>query len=203
MQKVYSKANVLLCKSFIQILLKLTFLACLVIQLLVKSVKVSSYQLLQLEMRLLIYIFKFLLDLNQGIIFISLHYKYYLFLSTLFHVFELARPLPIFSMYMLIDNSSDREPKGFVTFYINERVPRVNHLLFFYILIICFSGKKVLVWINHHFLLSQEYAPNTPNLHVTFLAVRNDAKLIIKMQNNGQVSWFLLHSFFEFVIYLR
>ncbi len=46
--------------------------------------------------------------------------------SALFHVFELARPLPIFSMYMLIENSSDHEPKGFVTFYINERIPRVN-----------------------------------------------------------------------------
>ncbi len=50
--------------------------------------------------------------------------------STLFHVFELARPLPIFSMYMLIENSPDREPKGFVTFYINERIPRVNKLFF-------------------------------------------------------------------------
>jgi hypothetical protein len=49
-----------------------------------------------------------------------------LFHSTLFHVFELARPLPIFSMYILIENSPDREPRGFVTFYINERIPRVN-----------------------------------------------------------------------------
>ncbi|CAF3537670.1 unnamed protein product [Rotaria sordida] len=90
--------------------------------------------------------------------------------STLFHVFELARPLPIFAMYLLIENSSDQEPKGFVTFYINERIPRV------------------LAWINHHFLLAQEYAPNSPSLYVTFLAVRNDSKLIIKMQQNGQVT---------------
>jgi hypothetical protein len=29
-------------------------------------------------------------------------------------------------MYMLIENSPDREPKGFVTFTINERIPRVS-----------------------------------------------------------------------------
>jgi hypothetical protein len=44
----------------------------------------------------------------------------------MFCVFEEARLLPIFSMYMIIENSSDREPKGFVTFYINERIPRVS-----------------------------------------------------------------------------
>ncbi|CAF0786537.1 unnamed protein product [Adineta ricciae] len=89
--------------------------------------------------------------------------------STLYHVFELARPLPIFSMYLLVENSTDHEPKGFVNFTINERIPRI------------------LVWINHHFLLSEEYAPNTPSLYVTFLAVRTDTKLVIKMQNTGQM----------------
>ncbi|CAF2424281.1 unnamed protein product [Rotaria sp. Silwood2] len=103
---------------------------------------------------------------------IDLHIQIFVGLKsgTLFHVFELARPLPMFSMYLLIENSSDLEPKGFVTFYINERIPRV------------------LAWINHHFLLVQEYAPNAPSLYVTFLAVRNDSKLIIKMQPNGQVT---------------
>ena len=46
----------------------------------------------------------------------------------MFHVFETARPLPMFSMYMMIENSPDKEPKGFVTFYINERIPRVSCL---------------------------------------------------------------------------
>ena len=46
--------------------------------------------------------------------------------SILFHVFELARPLPMFSMYLLIENSLEKEPRGFVTFYINERIPRVS-----------------------------------------------------------------------------
>ncbi|CAF0727160.1 unnamed protein product [Rotaria sp. Silwood1] len=89
--------------------------------------------------------------------------------STLFHVFELSRPLPVFSMYMMIENSPNTEPKGFVTFSINERIPRI------------------LVWINHHFLLAEEYAPNAASLYVTFLCVRTDLKLVIKMQNNGQV----------------
>lgn len=44
----------------------------------------------------------------------------------MFHVFETVRPLPLFSMYLLVENSSEREPKGFVSFYINERIPRVN-----------------------------------------------------------------------------
>lgn len=51
--------------------------------------------------------------------------------STLFHIFELARPLPMFSMYLMIDNSPDREPKGFVTFYLNERIPRVSQVFRF------------------------------------------------------------------------
>jgi hypothetical protein len=89
-------------------------------------------------------------------------------------------------MYILIENSPDREPKGFVTFYINERIPRVS--LSFYSSFYVSLFEKILVWINHHFLLGQEYAPNATSLHVTFLAVRNDSKLIIKMQNNGQVS---------------
>ncbi|CAF3181696.1 unnamed protein product [Rotaria socialis] len=90
--------------------------------------------------------------------------------STLFHVFELTRPLPMFSMYMMIENAPDQEPKGFVTFYLNERIPRA------------------LAWINHNFLLAQEYAPTAPSLYVTFLAIRNDTRLIIKMQNNGQIT---------------
>ena len=40
----------------------------------------------------------------------------------------MARPLPIFSMYLLVDSTPDREPKGFVTFYLSERIPRVNQI---------------------------------------------------------------------------
>ncbi|CAF2512234.1 unnamed protein product [Rotaria sp. Silwood2] len=89
--------------------------------------------------------------------------------STLFHLFELSRQLPVFSMYMLVENSLDTEPKGFVTFSINERMSRI------------------LVWINHHFLFAEEFSPNMASLYVTFLCVRTDLKLVIKMQNTGQV----------------
>jgi hypothetical protein len=44
----------------------------------------------------------------------------------MFHVFESARQLPMFSMYLLVENVPESEPKGFVTFYINERIPRVS-----------------------------------------------------------------------------
>ncbi|CAF1352289.1 unnamed protein product, partial [Didymodactylos carnosus] len=88
--------------------------------------------------------------------------------SILFHVFELSRPLPTFSMYALIPNTLE-EPKGFVTFYINERIARI------------------VVWINHHFLLQEEYSCSTA-LNIQFLALRTEQKLIIKMQTNGQMT---------------
>ena len=39
----------------------------------------------------------------------------------------------MFAMYLLIENSPDREPRGFVTFYINERIPRVNELISYFL----------------------------------------------------------------------
>lgn len=107
--------------------------------------------------------------------------------STLFHVFETVRPLPMFSMYLLIENSSEREPKGYVTFYINERISRVCRNFHQFLFAKNTKLLQIIVWINENFLLSEDFAPNAPNLHVTFLAVRTDSKLVIKMQNNGQV----------------
>lgn len=46
----------------------------------------------------------------------------------------------------------------------------------------------MVVWFNNHFLFAEEYAPNTPNLHITFISVRTDAKLVIRMENTGQVN---------------
>ncbi|CAF3460420.1 unnamed protein product [Rotaria socialis] len=89
--------------------------------------------------------------------------------SKLFHVFDLSRSLPIFSMYTIVENSSQNEPKGYVTFSINERISRI------------------VLWINHHFLLAEECAADPASLYVTFLCVRTDAKLVIRMQNTGHV----------------
>ncbi|XP_038609928.1 Bardet-Biedl syndrome 2 protein isoform X3 [Tachyglossus aculeatus] len=46
--------------------------------------------------------------------------------STQFHVFELMRQLPRFSMYTLSSTDSTREPLSFVNFTINERVQRIT-----------------------------------------------------------------------------
>ena len=44
--------------------------------------------------------------------------------SSQFHVFELMRPIPRFAMYAIADPNMP-EPKGSVTFHINERINRV------------------------------------------------------------------------------
>ncbi|CAF2163704.1 unnamed protein product [Rotaria magnacalcarata] len=102
---------------------------------------------------------------------VDLHLQIFVGLKTskLFHIFDLTRPLPIFSMYTIIENSSQNEPKGYVTFSINERISRI------------------VLWINHHFLLAEECAADPASLYVTFLCVRTDAKLVIRMQNTGHV----------------
>ena len=43
-----------------------------------------------------------------------------------YHVFELTRQLPRFSMYA-ITTEPVQPPEGFVTFKLNERVQRVSH----------------------------------------------------------------------------
>lgn len=46
--------------------------------------------------------------------------------STQFHVFEITRQLPRFSMYELTDDSSTPLPTGRVTFSVNDRPQRVG-----------------------------------------------------------------------------
>lgn len=50
--------------------------------------------------------------------------------STQFHVFELTRQLPRFSMYALTSPDSASEPLSYVNFVITERAPRVSIWLF-------------------------------------------------------------------------
>lgn len=45
--------------------------------------------------------------------------------SSQFHVFELTRQLPRFSMYALVTDDDDVMPTGSVTFQITERINRV------------------------------------------------------------------------------
>jgi len=49
--------------------------------------------------------------------------------SMQYHVFEMSRPLPRFSMYSLLDdNHGIPEPQGHVTFHVKERINRVSFL---------------------------------------------------------------------------
>ena len=52
-----------------------------------------------------------------------------LFCSDQYHVFELTRQLPRFSMYILVtDTSSITKPDSGITFIVKERVQRVSHI---------------------------------------------------------------------------
>lgn len=49
--------------------------------------------------------------------------------SEQYHVFEVSRPLPRYSMYALLGNDHGiPEPRSHVTFHIKERVNRVSFL---------------------------------------------------------------------------
>ena len=61
-----------------------------------------------------------------------------------FHVFELTRQLPRFSMYCrLLEPSGLPLPESFVTFKVNERAARVA------------------LWLNQNFLMGEELEHNT------------------------------------------
>ncbi|OWF54157.1 Bardet-Biedl syndrome 2 protein homolog isoform X2 [Mizuhopecten yessoensis] len=90
--------------------------------------------------------------------------------SIQFHVFELTRQLPRFSMYTPIKNNPDQEPKSSCTFTVNDRVARV------------------LLWINQNFLLQDDLTCEGSNLHFSFLSLRGSGPLVIKMESSGQVT---------------
>lgn len=52
-------------------------------------------------------------------------YKYDKNQSVQYHVIEQTRVLPTFSMFAKVSTNEIEEPKGFVTFTINERIQRV------------------------------------------------------------------------------
>ncbi|XP_028665213.1 Bardet-Biedl syndrome 2 protein homolog [Erpetoichthys calabaricus] len=86
--------------------------------------------------------------------------------STQFHVFELTRQLPRFSMYALCTDKSLSVPKSKVTFLINERVQRV------------------IMWLNQNFLLTEDIG--SPD--VSFTSLRGGGMLCIKMKPNGEIT---------------
>uniref|UniRef100_W5K849 BBSome complex member BBS2 n=1 Tax=Astyanax mexicanus TaxID=7994 RepID=W5K849_ASTMX len=88
--------------------------------------------------------------------------------STQFHVFEITRQLPRFSMYDLHVEPSASQPTGRVTFSINDR------------------PQRVVMWLNQNFLLPEGI--NSPD--VTFTSLRGGGLLTISMRSNGEVDEF-------------
>lgn len=90
--------------------------------------------------------------------------------STQFHVFEITRQLPKFSMYA-IQSTPKGKPESYVTFKINERLQRI-----------C-------MWINQSFLLPEEIEfTNEPNLRVHLTCLRNNASLVMIFEISGKVN---------------
>ncbi|XP_071957615.1 BBSome complex member BBS2-like [Antedon mediterranea] len=88
--------------------------------------------------------------------------------STQFHVFELSRQLPRFSMYMMCRVKQD-EPKSSVTLTINERTQRF------------------VMFLNQNFLLESDL-PSENVLDVQFMSLRGAGVLGLKMEQNGQLT---------------
>ncbi|XP_059569637.1 Bardet-Biedl syndrome 2 protein isoform X2 [Alligator mississippiensis] len=90
--------------------------------------------------------------------------------STQFHVFELTRQLPRFSMYALSSPDSAPQPLSFVNFTISERVQRV------------------VMWLNQSFLLPEDAEFQSAPFQVCFTFLRDAGQLCIKMKPSGEIS---------------
>ncbi|XP_059421071.1 Bardet-Biedl syndrome 2 protein homolog isoform X2 [Carassius carassius] len=86
--------------------------------------------------------------------------------STQFHVFEITRQLPRFSMYDLNADPSATQPTGKVTFNINDR------------------PQRVVMWLNQNFLLPEGI--DSPD--ITFTTLRAGGLLNINMQPSGEIT---------------
>ncbi|XP_045452296.1 Bardet-Biedl syndrome 2 protein homolog [Melitaea cinxia] len=95
--------------------------------------------------------------------------------SEQFHIFELTKQLPRFSMYMLLNPSIvNTKIDSYVTFRIKERVQRI-----------C-------IWINQNFLLDEEIElgnEDTKELHVRFLCLRDKSYLDMDFGADGLVKF--------------
>ncbi|XP_059160639.1 Bardet-Biedl syndrome 2 protein homolog [Physella acuta] len=88
--------------------------------------------------------------------------------STHFHVFELTRELPRFSMYLLASNDLP-DPRSSVHFTLNDR------------------PQRFLMWINQNFLVPDELTCEG-DLHYTLVSMRESGTLRLRMSQTGQVA---------------
>ncbi|XP_045438801.1 Bardet-Biedl syndrome 2 protein isoform X2 [Pipistrellus kuhlii] len=90
--------------------------------------------------------------------------------STQFHVFELTRQLPRFSMYALTSPDSASQPLGYVNFTIAER------------------AQRVFIWLNQNFLLPEDTDIQNAPFQVCFTSLRNGSQLYIQVKLNGEIT---------------
>uniref|UniRef100_A0A8D0EZV2 Bardet-Biedl syndrome 2 protein homolog n=1 Tax=Strix occidentalis caurina TaxID=311401 RepID=A0A8D0EZV2_STROC len=89
--------------------------------------------------------------------------------STQFHVFELTRQLPRFSMYALSSPGSPAELLSFVNCTTNER------------------PQRIVMWLNQSFLLPEDAEFQSAPFQVCFTSLRNAGQLCIKVKPGGEV----------------
>uniref|UniRef100_A0A8C8SYT9 Bardet-Biedl syndrome 2 n=1 Tax=Peromyscus maniculatus bairdii TaxID=230844 RepID=A0A8C8SYT9_PERMB len=89
--------------------------------------------------------------------------------STQFHVFELTRQLPRFTMYALTSPDATSEPASYVNFIIAER------------------AQRMVMWLNQNFLLPEDTNIQNAPFQVCFTSLRNGGQLYIKIKSSGEV----------------
>ncbi|XP_016076530.1 PREDICTED: Bardet-Biedl syndrome 2 protein isoform X2 [Miniopterus natalensis] len=90
--------------------------------------------------------------------------------STQFHVFELTRQLPRFSMYALTSPDPAGQPLSYVNFTIAER------------------AQRVVVWLNQNFLLPEDTNIQNAPFQVCFTSLRNGSQMYIKIKLSGEIT---------------
>lgn len=90
--------------------------------------------------------------------------------SKQFHVFELTRQLPRFSMYTIVENPPTKTSSN-VVFFVNERIQRI------------------ILWINRNFLLTESLDMNLiGDLKLYMISLRDGKELAIYMDASGKVT---------------
>ena len=93
--------------------------------------------------------------------------------SVQFHVFEITRQLPRFSMYSLLRKTTSKQLDSFVEIKINERLQRI-----------C-------MWINQNFLLANDIeAENGPTLKVHLKCLRDKSELTMSFDVSGKTVFY-------------
>ncbi|CAG9855973.1 unnamed protein product [Phyllotreta striolata] len=91
--------------------------------------------------------------------------------SSQFHVFEVTRQLPRFSMYTLKDKVRKTSGDNYVQFKVNERLQRIG------------------LWINQNFLLSNEIEFDSGvNLCLNFKCLRDNDDMDMVMETTGKIT---------------